>query len=206
MIIFQLLGEEYWDMAARKDPYCAICDGATKEQFDKAKSSLADKHIDFNKEMVFLDLGCGIGRIAKGIAPKVKEYYGADVSANMIKLARERNKELENVFFFKNDGCSLKTFKDNFFDAIVAELLVQHITKENFKAYLLEIHRVLKPTGKLAVQVPIFNYYKKQEFSYVKEELPLLFKDFTFKKKFYGESGKEAYFEIIARKKHESLH
>lgn len=201
-MIFQLLGEEYWNMAALKDPYNAICDGATKEQFDRAIGSLAFKYFKFNKKMVFLDLGCGVGRIAKKVAPNVEEYYGVDVSANMIKLAREYNKEIGNVFFFKNDGCSLKMFKDNFFDAIVAELVVQHITRENFKAYLLEIHRVLKPAGTLVIQVPRFDFYKKPEFSYRKEELSGLFKDFIFDEEIgYGKNNVVAYFEIVGRPK-----
>ncbi len=58
---------------------------------------------------VVLDLGCGIGRIEKFLAPHCKEIYGVDISGKMIKLARKRINH-KNVYFHKNNGRDLLMF------------------------------------------------------------------------------------------------
>lgn len=55
----------------------------------------------FGKDSVVLDFGCGIGRVAKYIAPHWKELWCADTSARMLKLASESLRGLENVRFVR---------------------------------------------------------------------------------------------------------
>src|SRR3954466_15271404 len=35
---------------------------------------------------VFLEIGCGVGRVGRVLAPFVQEWIGCDVSANMLRL------------------------------------------------------------------------------------------------------------------------
>lgn len=90
-----------------------------------------------------LDLGCGIGRVEKFLAPHCKEIHGVDVSGKMIKLARKRIKH-RNVYFHKNNGRDLSIFPDETFDFVFSEAVFQHVEKEDACFYLMEIHRVLK--------------------------------------------------------------
>jgi len=102
---------------------------------------------------VVLDLGCGIGRVEKFLAPHCKEIYGVDVSGKMIKLAK-RNVIYENVQFHKNNGRDLSVFPDKRFDFVFSVAVLQHIEKEDALFYLMEIYRVLKENGKVYLQFP----------------------------------------------------
>lgn len=51
-----------------------------------------------------LDIGCGIGRWAEKIIPRGGYYCGTDVSAEMIKCARERNQFPGKTYDFFNYG------------------------------------------------------------------------------------------------------
>src|SRR5665811_1309067 len=46
-----------------------------------------------------LELGCGVGRIGHVLAPQVAHWEGADISANMLKVAKERLSGHSNVGF-----------------------------------------------------------------------------------------------------------
>jgi SAM-dependent methyltransferase len=39
---------------------------------------------------VFLEIGCGVGRVGRGLAPFVREWIGCDVSSEMIRQARRK--------------------------------------------------------------------------------------------------------------------
>lgn len=107
------------------------------------------------KDARVLDLGCGHGRMNRLL--QVGEYYGVDQSPGMIRRAEELNKGMGNAQFFRNDAKTLP-FRDNFFDIVVCNTVVIHMTKKNFLAYGKEVYRVLKPRGKFIVNVPQIDY------------------------------------------------
>ena len=51
-----------------------------------------------------LDLGCGIGRIAGAIAPRVRSVLGLDVSPGMIAEATQRYGDVGNLRFAVTSG------------------------------------------------------------------------------------------------------
>lgn len=80
---------EFWEKAAVTNPYSAICDGLNEERFKREKESIVfQTKVELTKDAVILDLACGIGRVAKFIAPYVKKYVGVDFSKNMIEKAK----------------------------------------------------------------------------------------------------------------------
>jgi len=99
------------------------------------------------KDMAFLDVGCGPGRIVKTIAPLVKEYYGIDHCRELISKAKLHHKDYNNVQFFVNDGCTLDCFDDCMFDFVLEYLVFIHIQKDLIVEYINEIYRILKPGG-----------------------------------------------------------
>jgi 2-polyprenyl-3-methyl-5-hydroxy-6-metoxy-1,4-benzoquinol methylase len=51
------------------------------------------------KSTKVLDIGCGIGRWAKTMAPLVHKYHGTDLMPQFIDIAKEECKEFSNVTF-----------------------------------------------------------------------------------------------------------
>ncbi len=152
--------KEYWEIEGKENPIDAICKGFSVEDFKNKKESLIF-HLEpeFNKDQTFLDLGCGIGRVARWVAPNIKEYHGVDISSTMIENAKEYNKDFDNVNFHQVSSCDLKLFEDNKFDVILSELVFIHLTPEEQKKYLVEINRVLKKDGTLLIEIPKEEYY-----------------------------------------------
>jgi len=73
-----------------------------------------------SQKRVVLDIGCGIGRIAAELAPRVKEVHGIDVSGRMIETALRRTAALSNVRLKKSSGRDLHEFDDSTIDAAIA--------------------------------------------------------------------------------------
>ena len=63
-----------------------------------------------------LEIGCGVGRIGKEIAPLCRSWAGADISANMLRHASARLKNLENTRFIHLTSVSLSDLEENSFD------------------------------------------------------------------------------------------
>ena len=107
-----------------------------------------------SQERVVLDIGCGIGRIAAELAPRVKAVYGIDVSAGMIDAALRRCAPLENVQLLKGSGRDLRAYPDAFFDAALAVDTLPYIHQSGadlVDSFFGESWRVLKPGGDLVV-------------------------------------------------------
>ena len=147
-IMNHIYNKEFWDKVALNNPYDGILSGYDKKRFWKEKVGLPQELLDeLDKGMIFLDLGCGIGRMAKWVSPLVKEYYGIDFSTRMIKKAKKIFKDNRKVHFSVNNGVDLELFEDNKFDVIYVCLLFQHMQKEHTLNYIKEIYRVLKKEG-----------------------------------------------------------
>ena len=71
-----------------------------------------------------LDIGCGIGRIERALAPLVGTITAIDISPGMIDEARRRCRDLANVHFHQCNGRDLAAFDDRSFDLILAIRLV----------------------------------------------------------------------------------
>jgi ubiquinone/menaquinone biosynthesis C-methylase UbiE len=95
-----------------------------------------------------LEIGCGTGIIALGIAPFVESVVATDISLQMIAVAKNKAEGLaiSNVDFRVGDGYSLP-YDDQMFDVVLL-FNVLHFVKE--PAVLLgEAHRLLKSSGRL---------------------------------------------------------
>jgi ubiquinone/menaquinone biosynthesis C-methylase UbiE len=116
---------------------------------------------------ICLDIGCGIGRVIKFLAPHVKEIHGVDVSSRFLKLAKNNLKAHSNIVFHTNNGHDFHFLHDDMFDFVYSLLVLQHIEKEDVYLYLEEIHRVLRKGGVTYLQIPnflsdtVFGWYVK---------------------------------------------
>jgi len=98
-----------------------------------------------------LDLGCGIGRVAAAIAPRVRTVLGVDVSAAMIAEAQRRC-AAANVRFAAVDGTGLDSMPDGTVDLVLAVDSVPYLVQAGVaEAHMRDIARALRPGGTLAI-------------------------------------------------------
>jgi SAM-dependent methyltransferase len=101
-----------------------------------------------------LEIGCGVGRLTRGLSARAASVRALDVSAQMLELAREHNPELSNVEWLLGDGTSLEPIESSSVDACVSHVVFQHIPDPAITlGYVLEIGRVLRPGGWAAFQI-----------------------------------------------------
>ena len=97
---------------------------------------------------VVLEIGCGIARIGREMAPRVAEWHGADISPRMIELARRRCAGIANVHFHELDSTTgLKTLPRSAFDFVYSTIVLMHLDKEDMFEYLRDAHALVRTGG-----------------------------------------------------------
>jgi len=135
--------------------------GITDEQFEQSgrddyqrlikEDELIDKMFhklrETLRETSILEIGCGAGRLLKPIAENYRWVYGADISEEMIKIAKLRLFDYKNVYLAVTNGKTLPWI-DNTFNLVFSYAVFQHVksydvVEQNFS----EAYRVLKRGG-----------------------------------------------------------
>jgi len=146
---------ESWDGLARGDALDAICAGADPESFEASGREHAGQiRRVLEPGSSVLDFGCGIGRIAKYLAPHCRELHAVDVSAEMLARARKRLAGLDNVRLHQVDGPALPMLADGSVDFAYAMLVLHHLAKQDAFLVLREFGRVLRPGGRFFANFP----------------------------------------------------
>ncbi len=125
----------------------------------RRKIQPADKLIKrsgIREGMRVLEVGCGSGAFTDHISRAVGnkgEVFAFDIQPEMLeqlkkKLMRFENRDIRNVSIVMGDACKMP-FKDSYFDLISMVAVLQEIP--DTKKALLEVKRVLKPQGILAI-------------------------------------------------------
>jgi SAM-dependent methyltransferase/uncharacterized protein YbaR (Trm112 family) len=100
-----------------------------------------------------LDVGCNWGRWTTRAAQKGYKAIGLDPSLDAVMAARRVSRQLGvNPQFVVGDARYLP-FKDSAFDVVYSYGVLQHFSKENARASLAEMNRVLKVSGRVLVQM-----------------------------------------------------
>jgi ubiquinone/menaquinone biosynthesis C-methylase UbiE len=103
---------------------------------------------------VVMDLGCGIGRVARYVAQCCGRLWAVDASERMLSLARERLKGLENVSFARSEGTSIPSVESGSIDFVYSVLTLQHLEREDAFLLLRDVHRVLRSGGTAYLTFP----------------------------------------------------
>jgi len=110
------------------------------------------KLLSEHKPKLILDVATGTGDFAIECAKlKPEKIIGVDISEGMMKFGREKliKKGLEKLITLEYGDAETISFPDNTFDAIVVGFGVRNF--ENLEKGLINLHRVLKPGGKLVI-------------------------------------------------------
>jgi SAM-dependent methyltransferase len=94
-----------------------------------------------------LDVGCGDGMLTCRLAALCRDVIGIDRDRPMIRLARERGRDVPNVAFMEGDFLTYP-FDESSFDFVCSNTAIHHM---RFEAALRRMTRLLRPGGRLAV-------------------------------------------------------
>jgi ubiquinone/menaquinone biosynthesis C-methylase UbiE len=132
-----------------------ILNDADPEAFERAGRADAERLGDLiGPDDVVLDLGCGIGRVARYVAPRCRELWAVDASEAMLEGARRRLADAPNVRFARCDGTRIPAIPDAAVDAAYSLITLQHLEREDAFALLRELRRVVRPGGHAFLTFP----------------------------------------------------
>ncbi|MFC4818925.1 class I SAM-dependent methyltransferase [Dokdonella ginsengisoli] len=142
----------FWDDKASTTTGAFIAvDGSANEDVARLTGAYTARQVacalDLQPGDRVLELGCGVGRIGRELAPKVAHWEGADISANMLGVARERLADFTNVGLTELKRTRLETLPSASFSKAYCVAVFIHMDKEDFFLYLEELARVLEPGG-----------------------------------------------------------
>ena len=122
---------------------------------DPSENVIYQRHLIAYKEAAkfisgtVLEVGSGEGYGIMELAPKADHYFAVD------KYNTEISDELKlenNITFIQTEVPPLKGIEDNSVDFVVTFQVIEHIDDDEM--FLQEIHRVLKPGGKMILTTP----------------------------------------------------
>jgi len=107
---------------------------------------LSEKLID---DVKLLDIGCSDGKFTIEFSKKVgaKKVYGLEIDKYLIREARSKG-----IICKKSDANKKLPFRDNFFDVIICNQVVEHLYDPD--NLFQEINRILKMNGYLYISTP----------------------------------------------------
>jgi SAM-dependent methyltransferase len=124
-----------------------ILDQATRE----IVAQMTEWHL-LGSDRDVLDIGCGIGRIEKAVAGKVRRITGIDISAAMIGEAQRRCAGLPNVVFLQTSGRDLTMLHGNAYDLVLAVDCFPYLVAAGTAAqHVADAARLLRPAGSLVI-------------------------------------------------------
>ena len=148
--------------------------------------------VDFNAGNV-LDIGCGPGIFTQDLLDKSLKVYSVDLSIEMIKRAKQAVNKYQlasNAHFTVSDVSNI-CFFDGKIDRILCIGVICYL--KDYHSLLSEMYRVLKPGGKIIVQidkirfpavyekfVPLYRYLKSKITSKSYDKLNFEFNYFAY--------------------------
>ena len=112
---------------------------------DKFLTSKLLKHLNPNKNGIYLDIGCGTGNYTNEFQKSGFNFIGIDPSEKMLKKAKIKNPHIDwKVGSAENTGLS-----SNSVDGIIGSLTIHHWN--NLNDGFTELNRVLKQNGKIVI-------------------------------------------------------
>ncbi|HLW79145.1 MAG TPA: methyltransferase domain-containing protein, partial [Terriglobia bacterium] len=148
-----------WDKRAQDNSrfYSDTGHGESEEAFEQSgERNLEDQvlaDIELSSQATVLELGCGIGRLLKPLAPRAAAVIGIDISSEMVRQAQERLGVFPNVRIHKTHG-DLSPVETSSVDFCFCFAVFEHVpSKEPVFRYFEEASRVLRPGGIFRFQV-----------------------------------------------------
>lgn len=111
---------------------------------DYEERRLLDRLIDCSPGRLRLEMACGTGRLTNYAT------HGLDASAEMMKRAQERHKNVE----FRLASATDTGYDDAMFDTVYTFHLMMHLDADTIGGIFSEAYRILKPGGQFIFDIP----------------------------------------------------
>lgn len=157
-----------------------------------------------------LDVGCGTGTLAVAAKERVGPaggVFGVDASPEMLRRAAAKARRAAVNVSFENAAAEALPFPTATFDIVLSVAMLHHLPEETRKRCVVEIRRVLKPTGRLlAVDFAAFAQQKRTLFSHLHRphgnatpnEVANMLAEVGFRTNQIGEVGFRGFWYILA--------
>jgi SAM-dependent methyltransferase len=144
-----------WNPPADADAMSLILNTTDAETFETTGVADAERLARYLRaDGTALDLGCGIGRVARYLAPRCATLWAVDASPRMLELARARLAELPNVRYARCIDTAIPEVPTGSVDLAYALLVVQHLEREDAFLLLEELRRIVARSGTVVVTFP----------------------------------------------------
>src|SRR5690606_19274069 len=137
------------DLDSAKVSVSGYTDEEQYEQTAAATVHVLEQTVGIRPDDEILEIGCGVGRVGKALAPRCKRWVGTDVSANMLRHARERLRGLDNVELVELNGWDLAPIPSSSLDVVYCTVVFMHLDEWERFGYVRESMRVLRPGGRI---------------------------------------------------------
>lgn len=146
-----------FDELARRSPAASVAlyslgdEARLQAATDEVAAWLRSERL-LGPDRLAVEIGCGIGRFLRALAPEVEAIIGLDVSAVMCAEARARTAALDNVVVLQTPGRDLSMVGDDSADLVLAIDSFPYLVGAGLAPiHLQESARVLAPGGRLVV-------------------------------------------------------
>ncbi len=160
---------ERW--TSRVGPMSRVSDAAVRKGWDDVSRWWVQRYTekgDINREWVIdpellsiagdvkdrriLDAGCGNGYLSRILAKRGARVVGVDVSPRLLAVAKlsEARAPL-GIRFLRGDLADLSSIEARTFDLVISNVVLQDVRR--LEAALRELHRVLRPAGRLVFSI-----------------------------------------------------
>jgi ubiquinone biosynthesis O-methyltransferase len=116
---------------------------------DMVETDLAFELLKVKKGMKILDMGCGTGNFSIKLAEKGCHVTGADISDEMLKIARKKASKLNHEIEFFNMDLKSLSFEDDTFDVVLSMSAFEFV--DDPPKALQELLRVTKKDGQVLI-------------------------------------------------------
>jgi streptomycin 3"-adenylyltransferase len=129
------------DIRAAYNKYAGEREKHEFQQWKAAPRDLFLQYLEKENKKSLLEIGAGHGRDSKFFMEKGFDVTAVDISREMVKLCREKS-----INAYEMDFYSLHTLGKTY-DAVWAMNCLLHVEKVNLPAVLIEINKILNPSG-----------------------------------------------------------
>ena len=122
--------------------------GINYNQTRKADSYLTTqllKHLNPNKNGLYLDIGCGTGNYTNALQEKGFQFIGIDPSIEMLQKAQSQNKNIQ----WKIGSAEKTDLSEHSIDGIIGTLTIHHWS--NLTRAFSELNYILKPNSRIVI-------------------------------------------------------